>query len=78
MVTFNALVSYVISPDERFRPSMTSIDVVVFFSSKANLYCHTSCLSMKHANAPKSRKCLDFHYHKFTPFDNDWHQKTWC
>jgi hypothetical protein len=34
---------------------MTSTSTSVFFSTRANLYCHISFLSIKHANAPKSR-----------------------
>jgi hypothetical protein len=36
MVTFNGLVSCVISHDERFRPSMTSTGTSVFFSTRTN------------------------------------------
>ncbi len=56
MATFNALVSCVTSPNERFRPSMTSTRTSVFFFTKANLYCYTNFLLMKHADAlePKS------------------------
>ncbi len=53
MVTSNALVSCVIGFDERLQPSMTLIGTNVFFAIKANLYCHTNSLSMKHANVPK-------------------------
>jgi hypothetical protein len=55
MVTFNGLVSCVTSLDERFRPSTTSIDTSVLFSTRTNLYCHTNSLSIKHANVLKSR-----------------------
>lgn len=37
------------------KPSMTSTGTCVHFFTKANLYCHVNSLSMKHANAPKSR-----------------------
>jgi hypothetical protein len=53
MVTSNALVSCVIGFDERLQPSMTLTGTNVFFATKANLYCHTNSLSMKHANVPK-------------------------
>jgi hypothetical protein len=53
MVTFNSLVSWVIGPDEKLQPSMTSIDTNVFFSIKTNLYCHINSLSIKHVDAPK-------------------------
>ncbi len=55
MVTSNALVSCVINPDEKLESSMTSTSSNVFFSIKANLYYHTSSLSMKHANVLESR-----------------------
>jgi len=55
MATFNALVSCVTGLDERFRPSMTSIRTIVFFFTKANLYCYTNFLLMKQVDAPKSR-----------------------
>ncbi len=55
MVTSNALVSCVSGPNERLRPSMTSIGTGMFFSIRANLYCHTNYLSMKHVGTPKSR-----------------------
>ncbi len=55
MVTSNGLISCVIGLDERFRPSMTSTNIGVFSSTRANLYCHTSFLSIKHVNAPKSK-----------------------
>jgi hypothetical protein len=45
------LVSCVIGPNKRLQPSMTSIGICVHFSIKANLYYHTSSLSIKHANA---------------------------
>jgi len=43
----------VIGFDERLRLSMTLIGVNVFFATRANLYCRTNSLSMKHANAQK-------------------------
>ncbi len=55
MVTSNGLVSWVNSLDEKFWPSMTSGGIGVFFSTKANLYCHTNSLSRKHVDAPYSR-----------------------
>jgi hypothetical protein len=55
MVTCNGLVSCVIGPNERLRPSMTSTGIGVFFKTRANLYCHTSSLSIKHVDAPKLR-----------------------
>jgi hypothetical protein len=45
----------VINPDEKLESSMTSTSSNVFFSIKANLYYHTSSLSMKHANVLESR-----------------------
>jgi hypothetical protein len=42
MVTSNGLVSRVTNPNERFRPSITSINISVFFYTKTNLYCHTN------------------------------------
>jgi len=54
MVTSNGLVSCVISLDERFQPSMTSIDISVFFSTRTNLYYHTNSLSIKHVDVLKS------------------------
>jgi len=41
MVTSNGLVSWVTNSDERLRPSMTSTNTSVFFSTKINLYCHS-------------------------------------
>jgi hypothetical protein len=55
MVTFNALVSYVTSPNERFQALMTSIEICVLFSTRANSYCCTYFLLMKHVDVPKSR-----------------------
>jgi ABC-type sulfate transport system permease component len=50
------LVSYVIGPNERFRPLMTILtNIGVFFSIRANLYFHTNSLSIKHANALESK-----------------------
>jgi hypothetical protein len=54
MVTFNGLVSCVISLDERLQPSMTSIDINVFFSTRTNLYYHINSLSIKHVDVLKS------------------------
>jgi hypothetical protein len=47
------LVSCVIGFDERLQLSMTLISINVFFATRANLYCQTNSLSMKHANVPK-------------------------
>jgi hypothetical protein len=55
MVISNALVLCVIDLDEKLQPSMTSTDISVLFSIRANLYYCTNSLSMKHINAPKSR-----------------------
>jgi hypothetical protein len=55
MVTSNGLVSFVISLDERLQPSMTSIDINVFFSTRTDLYCQTNSLSIKHVDVLKSR-----------------------
>ncbi len=55
MVTFDALVSCVIGPDERFWPSTTSTGTSVPFSTRTNLYCCTNSLSIKRAYALKSR-----------------------
>jgi hypothetical protein len=71
MVASNGLVSWVIGPDERLRPSMTLIDTSVLFSTRTNLYCHTDSLSIKCVNAQKSKSVLGFHHHKLTTFDND-------
>jgi hypothetical protein len=55
-VTFNGLVSCVIGHDERFRPpSMTSTGTSVLFSTRTNLYCHVSSLSIKHVDVLESR-----------------------
>jgi hypothetical protein len=51
-VTFNGLVSCLIGLDERFRPLMTSTGTSVSFSTRANLYCHISSLSIRHVDAP--------------------------
>jgi hypothetical protein len=53
IVTINVLVSCIIGPEERFRPSITLTAIGVVFSTK--LCCRTNYLSMKHANAPKSK-----------------------
>jgi hypothetical protein len=45
----------VTNPNEKFRLSMISIGINVFFFTKANLYCYTNFLSMKHVDAPKSK-----------------------
>ncbi len=50
----DGLVSCMIGLDKRFSPLMTSIGTNVFFSTRANLYCHTSSLSIKHVDASKS------------------------
>jgi len=55
MVTFNGLVSCVISLHESLWPSMTSTGIYVHFFTTTNLYCHISSLSMKHANTLKSK-----------------------
>jgi hypothetical protein len=55
MVTSKALVSCVTGLDENPQPSMTSIGISVFFFTRANLYCCTNFLSMKHVDALKSR-----------------------
>ncbi len=55
MVTSNGLVSQVISLIEKFLPSMPSTSTSVFFSARVYLYFCTSFLSIKHADAPKSR-----------------------
>jgi len=55
MATSNALVSCVIGLDERFQPLMISTSTCVFLFAKANLYCCTNFLTMKHIDAPKSR-----------------------
>jgi hypothetical protein len=55
MVTFNGLFSWVIGFNEKLQPSMTSIDISVFFSTKTNLYYHINSLSIKHVDAPKSK-----------------------
>jgi len=60
MATFNALVSCVTSPNERFRPSMTSTRIGVFFFTNANLYCYTNFLLMKHADALESKSVWAF------------------
>jgi hypothetical protein len=54
MVTSNALVSHVIGLIKKL-PSMTSTSTNVFFSAKVYLYFRTSFLSIKHADAPKSK-----------------------
>ncbi len=54
-VTSNGLVSCVIGLDERFQPSMTSTNIGVFFPIRANLYCGTNSLSIKHVDVPKSK-----------------------
>jgi len=55
VVTFNGLISCLTNPDERFQPSMTSTNIGVLFSTRANLYCRISFLSIKHVNALESR-----------------------
>jgi len=55
MVTSNALVSCVIGLDEKLQLSMTSTSNNVFFSTRANLYYHTSSLSMKHVDVLESK-----------------------
>jgi hypothetical protein len=55
MVTYNGLVSCVIGLDEKLWPLMTSIDSNMFFSTKANLYCHVKSLSIRHADVLKSK-----------------------
>jgi len=52
MVTYNGLVSWVTSLEERLWPLMNLTSIGVFFSTIANLYCHTIFLSMKHVDAP--------------------------
>ncbi len=54
MVTSNGLVSSMIVPKVKFRPSMTSTNIGVLFSTRVNLYCHTNSLIIKHADALKS------------------------
>jgi hypothetical protein len=49
------LVSCVIGLDERFRPSMTSTNIGLLFSTRVDLYCHTSFLSIKHADVLESK-----------------------
>jgi hypothetical protein len=55
MVTSNGLVSCVTSLDKKLQPSMTSTGICVHFSTRANLYCHTISLSIKHANVLELR-----------------------
>jgi len=55
MVTSNALVSCVIGLDEKLQSSITSTSINVFFSTKVNLYYHSSSLSMKHVDVLESR-----------------------
>ncbi len=55
MVTFNALVSCAIGPNDKLWPSMTLIKTNVFFSTKANLYCCTNFLLMKHVDVLELR-----------------------
>ncbi len=55
MVKSNVMVSFVIGPNEKFWSSMTLISTNVLFFTRANLYCHTKSLSMKHANALESK-----------------------
>jgi hypothetical protein len=60
MVIHNALVSYVISFEERFWPLITSIATSMVFFIKGNLSCRTNSLSMKHVNASKSSNASIF------------------
>ncbi len=53
MVAFNGLVSWVTGPNKRLWPLMTSTSTNVFFSTRANLYCRTNSLSIKHVDVPK-------------------------
>jgi hypothetical protein len=55
IITVNVLVSCVTGPKKRFRPSIASTTTGVVFSTNAKLCCRTNYLSMKHADAPKSR-----------------------
>jgi hypothetical protein len=55
IVTVNALVSCVTSLKERFQPLITLTTTNDVFSTNTKLCCCTNSLSMKHANAPKSR-----------------------
>ncbi len=57
IVIVNALVSCVISFEERFWPSITSITIGVIFSTNAKLCCHTNSSLMKHVDALES-KCV--------------------
>ncbi len=54
MVTSNGLVLWVIGLNERFWPPMTPTGINVLFFNRANLYCCTNSLSIKHVGAPKS------------------------
>jgi len=56
MVTSNGSVSCLTGHDERFRPLMTSTGIGMFFSTKANLYCHTNSLSIRHVHVLESRR----------------------
>ncbi len=55
IVTSNGSVSCLIGHDERFQPLMISTSIGVFFSTKANLYCHTNYFSIRHVDVPQSR-----------------------
>jgi hypothetical protein len=55
IVTINILVSCVIGPEKRFRPSIILTAIGVIFSTNAKLCYRTNSLSMKHADAPNSR-----------------------
>jgi len=55
MVTSNGLVSCLISPDEKLLPSMNSIGIGVFFSTKANVYYCISSLSIKQVDVLESK-----------------------
>ncbi len=56
IVIFNTLVSCVTSLEERFQPLITLTTINVIFSTNAKLYCCTNSLSIKHANAPESKR----------------------
>jgi hypothetical protein len=47
------LVSWATGFDEKFRPSMTSTGISVFFSIRTNLYCWTKSLSIKNVDVLK-------------------------
>jgi hypothetical protein len=49
------LVSCVIGPNEKLRPSMISTETGVLFFTKATLYCHISSLHIKLVDVLKSK-----------------------